>query len=264
MNPVFTGGTSGGDTSGGDTSGGGTDPSAIIPTWYGVQANILQTSCTFCHGGSSPFADLSWEVDQYNTIVTQVWTSPTAGMPEVVPDNPDGSYLIWKLRGQGPGGEAIQGVRMPAGSGPLDTALIDVIVQWISEGALLGVPSDADSGGSSTPTYPVGSWMYVWTESLQICTLCHSNTPSSPRCGDDFDCPPEGIVLTSDKYSEVVGDVVKPGNLDGSDLWEMVTESDADERMPLGLPALSTSQLDIIRDWILDGAPFCPDDEVCP
>ncbi len=272
MNPVSTGGTSGGGTSGGGTSGGGTsgggtsgggtDPSAITPTWYGVQANILD-SCTLCHSGTSASAGLSWEVDQYNTIVTQGWTS-SAGMPEVDPSNPDTSYLIWKLRGQGPAGEAIGGMRMPATGVWLDPAIIDVIVQWISDGAPLGDPADADSGGSSTQTYPVGSWMYVWTESLQICTLCHSNTPSSPRCGDDFDCPPKDIVLTSDNYNGVVGDIVDPFDLDGSKLWRMVTESDPDDRMPFGLDPLSQNQLDIIEDWILDGAPLCPDGEVCP
>ena len=107
--------------------------------------------------------------------------------------------------------------------------------------------------------------MYVWTESLQICTLCHSRTPSSPRCVRELECPPKGIVLTADNYNGVVNDEeVRPFRLSDSKLWEMVTKNDPEKRMPLGLPPLSQRQLDIIRSWILDGAPLCPTGEVCP
>jgi hypothetical protein len=78
------------------------------------------------------------------------------------------------------------------------------------------------------------------------------------------ECPPKDIVLTSDNYNGVVGDIVDPFDVNGSKLWDMVTENDPEDRMPLGLPALSASQLDIIRDWIEDGAPLCPTGEVCP
>ena len=259
------------DTGGGTTDtggGGGVDSSAIIPTWYGVQANILQPFCTLCHAGTSPAAGLSWEVDQYDTVVTQSRLSTEINsMLEVDPTSPDTSYMIWKLRGQGPGGEAIVGVRMPATGIPLDPALIDVVAQWITDGAPLGVPEDADSGSSGAPVFPVGSWMYVWNEALQVCTLCHSNNPSSPRCGTggDLTCPPKGVVLTNDNYSGVVnGSEVAPGDLGSSKLWDRVTDTDPDKRMPFELDPLTQTQLDIIRDWIVDGAPFCPADEVCP
>ena len=182
-------------------------------------------------------------------------------MYEVNPGSPDTSYMYLKITND----PSISGSLMPATGTMLDQALIDVIEQWILDGAPLGVPNDATSGGSSGPTYPVGSWMYVWTESLQVCTMCHSQTPSSPRCDNELDCPPKDIVLTADNYNGVVdGDIVEPYDLGGSDLWEMVTESDPDDRMPFGMPPLSQSQLNIIRDWIQDGAPFCPAGEVCP
>jgi hypothetical protein len=241
-------------------------PSTIVPTWYGVQANILQRYCTLCHSGATAPVGLSWEVTQYDAIVTNKHMSteiPT--MQEVQPGNPDASYMVWKLRGQGPTGQPIQGVRMPATGIPLDPALIDVVVQWIQAGAPLGVPSDATASGPTGPTYPVGSWMYVWTESLQVCTLCHSRTPSSPRCGKDFSCPPKGVVLTADNYRGVVnGEEVRPFRPDDSKMWERVTARDPSDRMPFGLPPLSQRQLDIIFNWITNGAPFCPAGEVCP
>jgi len=97
-----------------------------------------------------------------------------------------------------------------------------------------------------------------------VCTLCHSPTPSSERCGVDFDCPPKDVVLTADNYFGVVDDdEVTPFDLNSSKLWERVIDPDPDKRMPFGLPALTQSQLDVIRNWILDGAPFCPTGEVC-
>ena len=200
---------------------------------------------------------------QYAAIVTngRVSTEITS-MREVAPGNPDASYMYWKITGHA----GISGVRMPATGIPLDQAYIDVIAQWIRDGAPLGVPADASSGGSSGPPPPVvGSWMYVWTEALQICTMCHSRTPSSPRCGRDFSCPPNGVVLTADNYRGVVNDEeVRPFRPDDSKLWERVTARDPSDRMPFGLDPLSQRQLDIIFDWIRNGAPFCPANQVCP
>jgi len=153
-------------------------PSDIIPTWYGVQANIFGKFCTMCHSGDNPPAGLSWEVDQYDAIVTnQRFSTQITTLHEVEPASPDLSYVIWKLQGAGPNGEelglfnGLPSARMPATGIPLDQALIDVVVQWISDGAPLGDPADANSGDPTTPTFPVGSWMYVWNESLQVCTL---------------------------------------------------------------------------------------------
>lgn len=263
-NPVPAASSTSGQS--GDTGGGTTDASAIVPTWYGVQANILQSKCVFCHSGANPPAGLSWEVGQYATIVTNArMSTEITTMREVQPSNPDTSYMMWKLNGHGPTGQTIVGVRMPATGIALDPALIEVIAQWIRDGAPLGVPADATSGGSSGPTYPVGSWMYVWTEALQVCTMCHSRTPSSERCGRDFDCPPSGVVLTADNYNGVVnGDEVRPFRPNSSKMWERVTATDPSDRMPFGLPALSQTQLDIIFNWITNGAPLCPAGEVCP
>ncbi|MDH3715367.1 MAG: hypothetical protein OET44_16145 [Gammaproteobacteria bacterium] len=258
-------GTGGGGDPGTGGGGGTPDPSAIVPTWYGVQANILGRFCTMCHSGAGAPMGLSWEIDQYATIVTNARMSgevPT--MPIIDPGNPNNSYMYWKITGN-PG---ISGARMPATGVPLDQALIDVVEQWIFAGAPLGDPADAEAGGgggAGGPTYPVGSWMYVWSESLQVCTMCHSLTPSSSRCGADIECPPKGVVLTADNYIGVVDDsIVRPFRPDNSELWERVTEDDPDKRMPFGMAPLTQRQLGIIQDWIQNGAPFCPSGEVCP
>ncbi len=48
---------------------------------------------------------------------------------------------------------------------------------------------------------------------------------------------------------------VDPGDLNGSDLWEMITETDPEERMPPQPNApLTAAERQLIRDWILQGA----------
>lgn len=64
----------------------------------------------------------------------------------------------------------------------------------------------------------------------------------------------DGVVLNN--YMNVIGTAdVRPGDPDGSDLYEMITESDPDDRMP---PPpnnpLSQSEIAQIRKWIVQGA----------
>jgi hypothetical protein len=203
-------------------------------------------------------------------------------MMEIDSGNPDVSYLIWKLEGAGPNGEAIKGDQMPQNMSALPADTIQNIRDWIGDGTpgcSVSAPrtaGDADSlatrsDGSETvdpgvdSTYTAGSWKDVWSESLRSCSLCHSLTPSSPRCSIDFECPPNGVVLTADSYSGVVdGNTVAPFDLARSNLWNRVIEDDPERRMPLGYDALTQTQLDIIQSWIEEGAPYCPENMVCP
>ena len=194
--------------------------------------------------------------------------------------NPAGSYVIWKVEGAGPNGEAIVGARMPLSNPPLTAEAIRNMWDWIADGTpgcpiqqapgfvdsyatKPGAPGGADPQGGST--YTVGSWMHVWHETLQVCATCHSIIPANPRCLADLQCPPNGVVLGMDNYFGVVdGTTVAPFDPDGSNLWRRLTEDDPERRMPFGLAPLTRAQLNIIQDWITDGAPFCPENEVCP
>jgi hypothetical protein len=53
-------------------------------------------------------------------------------LDRVEPGDPDNSYLIRKLEGAA----GIVGTRMPQGGPFLDQATVDMIRQWISDGAL--------------------------------------------------------------------------------------------------------------------------------
>jgi hypothetical protein len=59
-----------------------------------------------------------------------VASTQDASLIRVIPGNPDGSLLVQKLEGT-----QTVGIRMPAFSPPLPQATIDVIRQWIRNGA---------------------------------------------------------------------------------------------------------------------------------
>ncbi len=269
----------GDDPGGGDGGDGGAsgNPNATL-AW--LQQNIFGGICSQCHTGAAAPLGVNWssESDSCANIGRTSGEMPTLVVIESA--NPPGSYVIWKVEGAGPNGEAIVGARMPLFNPPLTAEAIQNMRDWIADGtpgcqsqqSIGSVNSSAtkfDLPGGSGPqggaTYPVGSWTHVWDETLQLCATCHSLIPSNPRCLADLQCPPNGVVLSKDNYFGVVdGYTVAPFDPEGSNLWRRITEDDPHERMPFGLAPLTQEQLDIIRNWIADGAPFCPENEVCP
>ena len=76
----------------------------------------------------------------------------------------------------------------------------------------------------------------------------------------------DGVVLTSYKRVMQTADV-RAFDLDGSDLYEVITDSDPDKRMPPPPRAsLTSAQINLIATWILQGAENLecdPDAGVC-
>ncbi len=70
----------------------------------------------------------------------------------------------------------------------------------------------------------------------------------------DIGTASDDVILTT--YQNVMqSDVVKGGDLNGSDLYEVITETDPNKRMPKGGNPLPQDLIDNIKDWILEGAP---------
>ena len=95
-----------------------------------VQQQIFNTSCVTCHGATSPHAGLDLSVGQSHASLVNV-TSPRSGSVFVVPENPDASYLLNKVRGTN-----IVGDRMPPSGSGLSSNLITLLTNWIQQGAL--------------------------------------------------------------------------------------------------------------------------------
>ncbi|MEJ1965361.1 MAG: hypothetical protein WDO56_29015 [Gammaproteobacteria bacterium] len=103
---------------------------ALTPDLQSIQDHVFTPICTACHTGAA--APLGFRLDEDSAFAMLVNT-PSVEVPSlkrVLPGQPDSSYLIQKLEGH-----AAVGGQMPLGQTPLPQATIDVIRQWIANGA---------------------------------------------------------------------------------------------------------------------------------
>lgn len=109
-------------------SGGGTGFAAAVQP-------ILTANCALsgCHAGASPAQGMNLSLGQAFANIVSV-PSNESGLLRVKPSEPDSSYLVHKIQGtQGTVGGS--GGRMPLGRAALSQAQIDIIRQWIADGA---------------------------------------------------------------------------------------------------------------------------------
>jgi hypothetical protein len=135
-------------------SGGG----PLEPTFSSIQANVFTPVCEQCHTGASAPRGLRLDPANSYAMLVGVPSDEIPSILRVKPGDPAASYLIHKLEGT-----AGEGERMPAGLPPLPRTTIDVIRQWITEGALQDTPSSTSpirvtsltpSPGSGVTTLP--------------------------------------------------------------------------------------------------------------
>jgi hypothetical protein len=113
-------------------------PAATISLSRDVQP-IFNRNCTLsgCHSGGSPQASLSLEADKiFDPVVGAVGvpSKEAPGLKRIDPGSSVSSYLVAKLEGNQASVGGI-GDRMPLGSSPLDPIEIQVIRDWIDQGA---------------------------------------------------------------------------------------------------------------------------------
>ena len=118
------------DQNGQPLSTGGAAP--LAPTLASIQVNVFSVSCAIsgCHGGGTVQFGLSLDPGLSAGNLINVASPQDATLIRVIPGNPSGSFLIQKLEGT----QTI-GRPMPDFSPPLPQATIDVIRQWIQNGA---------------------------------------------------------------------------------------------------------------------------------
>ncbi len=98
-----------------------------------IQTTVFNTSCALsgCHTGTFPPQGLDLSEGQAYANLVNVNSQEEPTLKRIEPGDPDKSYLFLKITGA-PG---IRGGRMPLGRDPLSDAQIDLIRQWIEEGA---------------------------------------------------------------------------------------------------------------------------------
>ncbi|NIS90113.1 MAG: hypothetical protein GTN98_08535 [Woeseiaceae bacterium] len=107
-------------------------PAGFGPNFSEIQASVFTPDCATsgCHSGGSPSAGLNLEAANSYAQLVGIASTQDPGVQRVNPGNPNQSYLITKLEGPGAAGG-----QMPP-SGPMAQADIDVIRQWITDGAI--------------------------------------------------------------------------------------------------------------------------------
>ena len=103
-------------------------------TLSAIQDKIFDTNCALsgCHAGSSPQLGMSLEAGEAFSNIVNVQSQERADLQRIDPGNPEGSYLLKKVRGDAD----IVGMRMPLGRSNLSGEDIELIRQWIEDGAL--------------------------------------------------------------------------------------------------------------------------------
>ncbi len=110
----------------GDGPGGG----PLTADFASIQQHVFTPICTACHAGANAPQGLRLDSANSYDLLVGISSNEVSSIQRVKPGDPDHSYLVQKLEGR-----ASVGARMPFGGPYLDQATIDVIRQWITDGA---------------------------------------------------------------------------------------------------------------------------------
>lgn len=153
----------------------------LTANFTSIQTNVFTPVCTACHAGATAPRGLRLDADNSYALLVGVASVEVPGLQRVRPGDPNSSYLIQKLTGA-----AAVGQRMPLGGPYLPQATIDVIKQWIADGAQrpFTVNSPEKSLLSTSRDTP--------SLGLQVAT-------TSPLDNSLLDAPPTQIVIGFDR-----------------------------------------------------------------
>ena len=108
-------------------------PAAPAATFSEIQDTIFTPTCATagCHSGSNPPDGLNLTTGMAYGDIVNVASVQMPALLLVEPGDPDNSYLVRKIQGAG-----IVANRMPLGGAPLSQEAIDLVRQWVAEGAM--------------------------------------------------------------------------------------------------------------------------------
>jgi Bacterial Ig-like domain len=120
------------DANGDPLSAGNTAPPAeLTADFQSIQDKVFTPICVPCHSGASAPEGLQLDAAHSYALLVGVPSAEVPSLLRVAPGSPDLSYLVLKLQGA----PNIVGAQMPFGGPYLSQSTIDVIRQWIRNGA---------------------------------------------------------------------------------------------------------------------------------
>ncbi len=106
--------------------------SSMTADYASIQAKLFTPTCAIsgCHIGDSAPLGLKLDADNAYASLFNVSSSRNPSIPRIDPGDPDNRYLIDALEGN-----AAAVGRMPRNSSALPQSAIDIVRDWISNGA---------------------------------------------------------------------------------------------------------------------------------
>jgi hypothetical protein len=125
------GGSGAGLDANGRPLGEGDNPSGpMTASFSSIQSHVFTPICTACHAGGAAPQGLRLDAANSFAMLVGVSSAEVPSLKRVAPGDAANSYLIHKLEGH----QAV-GARMPFGGPYLDAQTINLIRQWIDNGA---------------------------------------------------------------------------------------------------------------------------------
>jgi len=122
---------SGLDANGNPITPGGGGSTPLTADFKSIQDNVFTPICTKCHIGAGAPQGLQLDADHSYALLVGMPSTEQPTVMRVAPGDPASSYIIRKLQGTA----GISGGQMPLGGPYLPQSTIDVIKQWITNGA---------------------------------------------------------------------------------------------------------------------------------
>jgi hypothetical protein len=119
------------DANGEPIGSGGTPPEALSADFKSIQDNVFTPLCVRCHSGASAPQGLQLDEAHSYALLVGVASTEQPALDRVSAGDPSSSYLVMKLEGA----TGIAGGRMPFGGPYLPESTINIIRQWIADGA---------------------------------------------------------------------------------------------------------------------------------
>jgi hypothetical protein len=122
---------SGLDANGNPIGSGSSAPQALTADFQSIQDNIFTPICSKCHIGAGAPEGLQLDAAHSYALLVGVPSAEVPATLRVKPGDPTNSYIIQKLQDSA----GIVGAQMPFGGPYLPQSTIDIIKQWITNGA---------------------------------------------------------------------------------------------------------------------------------
>ena len=216
-----------------------------------IQSNVFTPLCEHCHAGANAPVGLRLDAANSYALLVGIASGEQPNLMRVAPGDPNNSYLIQKLEGT-----AAIGERMPAGLPALPQADINVIRQWITDGAQ---PSSAASGPirvTSLSPAP-NATVLALPASITVGFSRDLNAPSVTTATFTLvRAGPDGQLDTADDVAVTPTSVTVPGANPRSAVMDLTTVASQFDRYRIRLVGTAPAAILDLSGNALDGEPL--------